>query len=90
MSQSFGAALRLLLAAKILHYAILESYNIPFFITVIIIIILIWLYTNKSGIKTIVWTDTLQTTFLILAAVVAIIVVKNSLGLSFSQTLKYN
>jgi SSS family transporter len=87
VSQSFGAALRLLLAAKILHYAILETYNIPFFITVIIIIILIWLYMNKSGIKTIVWTDTLQTTFLILAAVVAIIVIKNSLGLSFSQTL---
>ena len=87
VSQSFGAALRLLLAAKILHYAIFEAYDIPFFLTVIIIIILIWLYTNKSGIKTIVWTDTLQTTFLILAAIVAIIVVKNSLGLSFSETI---
>ena len=87
VSQSFGAALRLLLAAKILHYAIFEAYDIPFFLTVIIIIILIWMYTNKSGIKTIVWTDTLQTTFLILAAIVAIIVVKNSLNLSFSETL---
>lgn len=87
VSQSFGAALRLLLAAKILHYAIFESYNIPFFLTVIIIIILIWMYTNKSGIKTIVWTDTLQTTFLILAAIVAMVVVKNSLGLSFSDTI---
>ncbi len=87
VSQSFGAALRLLLAAKILHFAILESYDIPFFLTVIIIIMLIWLYTNKSGIKTIVWTDALQTTFLILAAIVTIIVIKNSLGFSFSQTI---
>jgi Na+/proline symporter len=87
ISQSFGAALRLLLAAKILQYALFDSYNIPFPITIIIILLLIWLYTNKSGIKTIVYTDTLQTTFLILAAIVAIVVVKNSLGLSFSETL---
>ena len=87
ISQSFGAALRLLLAAKILQYALFDSYNIPFPITVMIIIFLVWLYTNKSGIKTIVWTDTLQTTFLIFAAIVAIIVVKNSLGLSFSETV---
>lgn len=88
ISQSFGAALRLLLAAKILQYALFDSYNIPFPITVIIMLVLVWLYTNKSGIKTIVWTDTLQTTFLILAAIVAIVVVKNSLGLSFSGTIR--
>jgi len=87
ISQSFGAALRLLLAAKVLQYALFDSYNIPFPVTVIIMLILVWLYTNKSGIKTIVYTDTLQTTFLILAAIVAIVVVKNSLGLSFSEAL---
>ncbi|MBN4083006.1 sodium:solute symporter, partial [bacterium AH-315-A23] len=80
ISQSFGAALRFLLAAKILQYALFDSYQIPFPITVIIMLFLVWLYTNKSGIKTIVFTDTLQTTFLILAAIVAIIAVKNSLG----------
>ena len=48
---------------------------------------LIWLYTHKSGIKTIVWTDTLQTLFLITAAIISIYVVKDSLNLSFSETI---
>lgn len=87
ISQSFGAALRLLLASKILQYAFFDNYNIPFPVTIIIILLLIWLYTNKSGIKTIVWTDALQTTFLIFAAIVAIVFIKNSLGLSISETL---
>ncbi|QXP66517.1 sodium:solute symporter [Polaribacter sp. AHE13PA] len=87
ISQSFGAALRLLLAAKILQYAVFDELNIPFFLTVIIILILIWMYTNKSGIKTIVWTDTLQTFFLLLAAVVSIYIIKDSLNLSFSETI---
>jgi len=87
ISQSFGAALRLLLAAKILHYAVFESFHIPFYATVLIILTLIWLYTNKSGIKTIVWTDTLQTFFLILAAIISIYIVKDSLNLNFSETI---
>ncbi len=87
VSQSFGAALRLLLAAKILQYAVFDFLNIPFFATVLIILALIWLYTNKSGIKTIVWTDTLQTFFLIMAAIISIYIVKDSLNLSFSETL---
>ncbi|MCF6181198.1 sodium:solute symporter [Lutibacter sp.] len=87
ISQSFGAALRLLLAAKILQYAFFDAFNIPFYVSVIIILALIWLYTNKSGIKTIVWTDTLQTFFLILAAIVAIYAVKNALNLTFSETI---
>ncbi|WP_166966026.1 sodium:solute symporter [Yeosuana marina] len=87
ISQSFGAALRLLLAAKILQYAVFDAFHVPFFLTVIIILALIWLYTNKSGIKTIVWTDMLQTFFLISAAIISIYVVKSSLGLSFSETI---
>jgi len=87
ISQSFGAALRLLLAAKILQYAVFDAFNIPFYLTVIIILVLIWMYTNKSGIKTIVWTDTLQTFFLLLAAIVSIYVIKDSLDLSFSETV---
>ncbi|MDH3323541.1 MAG: sodium:solute symporter [Flavobacteriaceae bacterium] len=87
VSQSFGAALRLLLAAKILQFAFFDKFNIPFFLTVIIILLLVWLYTNKSGIKTIVWTDTLQTFFLILAAVLTIYAIKTSLDLSISQSV---
>jgi len=86
ISQSFGAALRLMLAAKILQYAVFDAFHIPFFVTVIGILVLIWLYTHKSGIKTIVWTDTLQTFFLLLAVIVTIFVVKDSLNFSFSET----
>lgn len=88
ISQSFGAALRLLLAAKILQYAVFDAFQIPFFLTVIIILALIWLYTNRSGIKTIVWTDTLQTFFLIMAAMISIYFIKDALNLSVAETVK--
>lgn len=87
ISQSLGAALRLMLAAKILQYAVFDAFHIPFFVTVIIILVLIWLYTHKSGIKTIVYTDSLQTFFLLLAVFVSIYVVKTSLNLSVSETI---
>ncbi len=87
VSQSFGAALRLLLAAKILQFAFFDKLHIPFSITVIIILLLIWLYTNKSGIKTIVWTDTMQTFFLILGAVVTIYAITTSLNLSLTDAV---
>jgi Na+/proline symporter len=83
VSQSFGAALRLLLSIKILQYAFFDSLHIPYFLTIIIVLVLIWLYTNKSGIKTIVWTDALQSLFLITVMIVSIVTIKNSLGLSF-------
>jgi Na+/proline symporter len=82
VSQSFGAALRLLISIKILQYAFFDSFHIPYFLTIIIVLVLIWLYTNKSGIKTIVWTDALQSLFLITVMIVSIITIKNSLGLS--------
>lgn len=87
VSQSFGAALRLLLATKILQFALFDQLNIPFFVTVIIILFLVWLYTNKSGIKTIVWTDTMQTTFLILGAVVSIYAIISSLNITFLESV---
>ncbi|AIZ42246.1 sodium:solute symporter [Cellulophaga baltica] len=87
ISQSFGAALRLLLASKILQFGLFDALNVPFFITVIIILLLVWLYTNKSGIKTIVWTDTLQTTFLILGAVISIYAITTSLDLNFTTAI---
>ncbi|MBC9798274.1 sodium:solute symporter [Sinomicrobium sp. FJxs] len=88
VSQSFGAALRLLLATKILQFAFFDKLNIPFYLTVIVILLFVWLYTNKSGIKTIVWTDTMQTFFLILGAVITIYGITSSLNLSFDTTVK--
>lgn len=87
ISQSFGASLRLLLASKILQFAFFDKLNIPFFVTVIIILFLVWLYTNKSGIKTIVWTDTMQTFFLISAVVVTIYSITTSLDMSLIESV---
>ncbi|MBB3698825.1 sodium:solute symporter [Flammeovirga yaeyamensis] len=84
LSQTIGAAFRLYLAALVLQIAFFNAFNIPFFISVLVIILLIWLYTFKGGIKTIVWTDTLQTTLLLLAAVWTIYTIANDLGLNAS------
>ena len=87
ISQSFGAALRLLLAAKILQFAFFDKFNVPFSVTVITILVLVWLYTNRSGIKTIVWTDTMQTTFLVLGAIITIYTITTSLNLSITDSI---
>jgi len=71
ISQSFGAALRLLLSIKILQYAFFQSLHIPYWLTIAVVLVLIWLYTHKSGIRTIVWTDALQSAFLITVIVIS-------------------
>ncbi|MAW30538.1 MAG: sodium:solute symporter [Flavobacteriales bacterium] len=65
LSRTIGASFRLFLIATVLQYAVFDSMGIPFFLTVLITISLIWLYTYRSGMKTIIWTDTLQTTFML-------------------------
>ena len=67
LSKIVGAAARLYLVCLILQHYVFEPYQIPFWVTVVGIVILIWLYTRKSGIKTIVWTDTFQTFCLLTA-----------------------
>jgi len=88
LSQSFGAGLRLLLAVKILQFAFFDAFHIPVYVTTVIVLILIWFYTNKSGIKTIVWTDALQTLFLLSAGLIAVFTVKNSLNLSGTEMIQ--
>jgi Na+/proline symporter len=88
VSQSFGAALRLLLSVKILQYAFFDGLHIPYYLTILILLILIWLYTHKSGIKTIVWTDAMQSFFLLTVMIVSIITIKNSLSLTTFGMIK--
>jgi len=88
VSQSFGAALRLLLSVKILQYAFFDTLHIPYFVTILVLLMLIWFYTNKSGVKTIVWTDALQSLFLISVIIISIFTIKNSLNLSVSGMIK--
>lgn len=87
ISQTIGASFRLFLAALVLQLAFFDAFGIPFYVTVWTTITLIWLYTFRGGIKTIVWTDTLQTTFLLLAVVVSIVMIIDHLELDTSQVL---
>ena len=79
ISKLIGAAFRLYLVAGVLQIAFFDAFNIPFTVTVIVTIALIWVYTFKGGIKTIVWTDALQTFFLVSAVIFTIIAINNTL-----------
>ena len=72
ISRIVGAAFRMFLVVSVLQYFVFDYFNIPFWVTVVIFMLLIQLYTLKGGIKTIVWTDTLQTTFMLLAVLLTI------------------
>ena len=79
ISRVIGASVRLLLVANVLQSILFDQMGVPFEITVVISIVLIWLYTNKGGIKTIVWTDTLQTAFMLLSLVLTFYFLKGEL-----------
>ena len=82
ISKLIGAAFRLYLVAGVLQIAFFDAFNIPFSVTVVVTIFLIWVYTFRGGIKTIVWTDTLQTVFLLSAVVFTIFAISRTLGLN--------
>ncbi len=88
VSRVVQAAFRLFLVAGVLQLAVFEAWGIPFSVTVIVTITLIWLYTFRGGIKTIVWTDTLQTLFMLLAIGIVMYLVSEDLNLSFQGLIK--
>ena len=90
ISRVLGAAFRLFLVAIVLQQFVFDDFGIPFEITVVISILLIWIYTNKGGIKTIVWTDTLQTAFMILAVILSIVFINRELDWGFGEFLASN
>lgn len=93
LSKIVGAAARLYLVVLILQHYVFSTWNIPFWVTVIISIFLVWLYTYRSGIKTIIWTDTLQALCLVAMLVVIIWKVKEAMDLDMGgmiQTLTEN
>ena len=90
LSKIVGAAARLYLVVLILQTYVFNAWNIPFAVTAILSILLVWLYTFRSGIKTIIWTDTLQALCLVAMLIVIIWQVKDKMGLDFgdmAQTL---
>ena len=82
ISRTVGAAFRLFLVAKVLQLLVFDNLGMPFPVTVIITIALIWLYTFKGGIKTIIFTDTLQTLFMLISVVVTISFLATALDLN--------
>lgn len=88
LSRTLGATARLYLVVKILQDAILSSFDIPFWLTTLIILIMILLYTYEGGVKTIVYTDTLQTTCMLLGLVICVVYILKSMHISLGQSLQ--
>lgn len=88
VSRTIGSAFRLYLVAIVLQHFIFDAWNVPFAITVVICLLLIWLYTNKGGLKTIIVTDTLQTTFLITAVILSIYFMAKGLDFGVVDTFE--
>ena len=85
LSRTIGASFRLYLVANVMQIAIFDAWNVPFWLTVSLTIIFIWIYTFRSGIKTIIWTDTLQTLFMLLAVGVSIWLISDKMGLGLVE-----
>jgi Na+/proline symporter len=82
LSRTIGSAVRLYVAAQVLQLALFKPLGVPFEVAVAITIFLIWIYTFKGGVKTIIVTDTLQTFFLITAVILTIVLVSKELHIS--------
>jgi solute:Na+ symporter, SSS family len=88
LSRTIGAAFRLFLVANVLQILVFDAWNIPFAVTVALTIALIWVYTHKAGIKTIIWTDTLQTLFMLIAVVLCFYYVADAINFSISTAIE--
>lgn len=87
ISRLFGSALRMYLVVFVLYEFVFKAWGIPFWIPAVVFIVFILIYTFKGGIKTVVWTDTLQTTFLLLAAIITVVCILKSLDISIPDLL---
>lgn len=87
ISRLIGSAIRMYLVVFVLYEFVFKSWGIPFWVPAVFFITLILIYTFKGGIKTVVWTDTLQTTFLLLAAILTVIIILRTLNISFSELM---
>lgn len=88
VSRTIGSAFRLYLVAIVLQHFIFDAWNVPFAVTVTLCLVLIWLYTNKGGLKTIIVTDTLQTTFLVTAVILSIYFMAKGLDFGIVETFE--
>lgn len=89
LSRLVGSSFRLFLVANVLQLIVFDELNVPYYVTVTMTIFLIWLYTFRSGIKTIVWTDTLQTFFMLLAMLFGVGLLMQNLDVSWFNLSSY-
>lgn len=82
LSKTIGAAARLYIVALILQQLVFDAWGVPFVLTTTLILVLIWIYTFRSGIKSIVWTDTLQTLIMLTALVIMVVELMQQLNLN--------
>ena len=87
ISRLIGSAIRMYLVVFVLYEFVFKAWGVPFWVPAVIFITLILIYTFKGGIKTVVWTDTLQTTFLLLAAAMTVVVILKTLNISFTDLM---
>ena len=87
ISRLVGSAIRMYLVVFVLYEFVFKAWGIPFWVPAALFIVLILFYTFKGGIKTVVWTDTLQTTFLLLAAVMTVVIILKTLNVSFAELM---
>ncbi|MDO6435082.1 sodium:solute symporter [Flavitalea sp. BT771] len=88
ISRTVGATARLYLVINVLHFFILKDMGVPFALTTFVILLMILLYTLEGGVKTIVYTDTLQTTFMLLGLVVCIVYILRHMDFSFGSAMQ--
>lgn len=87
LSKMTGAAVRFFVVCILLQRFVLDGVGVPFWITVPVMVMLIWLYTRKGGIKTLVWTDSFQTTCMFAALILIIYQVMAALGMTPSEAV---
>ncbi|MFT7028719.1 MAG: Na+/proline symporter [Marinoscillum sp.] len=87
LSRIIGSSFRLFLVASVLQISFFDAFELPFWVSVLVTVMLIWVYTFRGGIKTIVWTDTLQTGFMLASVVISIWFIKDQLDWTFSEMI---
>ena len=88
ISRLLGSALRMYLVVFVLYEFVFRAWGIPFWVPAVVFIAIILLYTFRGGIKTVVWTDMLQTTFLLLAAIATVVAILNAMNISLTELLQ--
>ncbi len=89
LSRTIGASFRLFIVVNVLQIFVFDAWGVPFIVTTAVFILLILAYTFKGGVKTIVWTDSLQTTFMLLSLALSVVLICRELNFSFSEMLSH-